>query len=114
MSTNKSVYEKFVIESADKSKTVDISEGVVAFTYFENIFSPYLTARVIVSNTAGSITGEDGNKQTIYNGLPLRGGEKVSIKIPSNSENNVDLEFTEEKVNEFYFLICIFLDGEKN
>ena len=40
MSTNKSVYEKFVIESADKSKTVDISEGVVAFTYFENIFSP--------------------------------------------------------------------------
>ena len=62
MSTNKSIYEKFIIESADRSKTADISEGVIAFTYFENIFSPYLTARVIVSNTAGSIVGEDGKK----------------------------------------------------
>ena len=39
MSTKKSVYEKFIIESADRSRTADISEGVIAFTYFENIFS---------------------------------------------------------------------------
>ena len=106
MSTNKSVYEKFVIESADKSKTVDISEGVVAFTYFENIFSPYLTARVIVSNTAGSITGEDGNKQTIYNGLPLRGGERVLVKIAGNSPTNKGLDFTKD-VSEYFYVASI-------
>ena len=32
---NKSIYEKFVIESADGSRSVDISSGVIAFTYFE-------------------------------------------------------------------------------
>ena len=88
MSTKKSVYEKFIIESADRTKTADISEGVIAFTYFENIFSPYLTARVIVANTAGSIIGKDGKKETIYNGLPLRGGERVLIKISGNSGTN--------------------------
>ena len=34
---DKSIYEKFIIEAADQSKTVDISAGVIAFTYFENI-----------------------------------------------------------------------------
>ena len=29
-----SKYEEIVIESADRSKTVDISAGVIAFTYF--------------------------------------------------------------------------------
>ena len=81
---DKSLYEKFIIESADNGKTADIKEGVVGFTYFENIFSPYLTAKVIVVNTAGAIRGDDGNFQSIYNGLPLRGGERVQIKIAGN------------------------------
>ena len=83
---DKSIYEKFIIESADGSRNADIKEGVVAFTYFENIFSPYLTARVIVINTSGAIEGEDGNSQSIYNGLPLRVVERVVIKIAGNSE----------------------------
>ena len=101
---DKSIYEKFIIESADGGKTADIKEGVVAFTYFENIFSPYLTARVIVVNTSGAIVGEDGNSQSIYNGLPLRGGERVQIKIAGNSKSNdFDLEFGhwEKKECEF-------------
>ena len=106
MSTKKSVYEKFIIESADRSKTADISEGVIAFTYFENIFSPYLTARVIVANTAGSIIGKDGKKETIYNGLPLRGGERVLIKISGNSGTNAGLDFTED-VNDYYNVASI-------
>ena len=106
MSTKKSVYEKFIIESADRSKTADISEGVIAFTYFENIFSPYLTARVIVANTAGSIIGKDGKKETIYNGLPLRGGERVLIKISGNSGTNAGLDFTED-VNDYFYVASI-------
>ena len=35
---DKSIYEKFIIESADGDKTADVKEGVVAFTYLENIF----------------------------------------------------------------------------
>ena len=99
---DKSIYEKFIIESADQSKTVDISSGVIAFTYFENIFSPYLTARVIVTNTGGSIKGKDGRLQSIYNGLPLRGGERVVIKVASNSNNNIGLDFSKKPSDYFY------------
>ena len=45
---DKSLYEKFIIESVDGSKTADISEGVVSFNYYENLFSPMITAKVVV------------------------------------------------------------------
>ena len=99
---DKSIYEKFIIESADKSKTVDISSGVISFTYFENIFSPYLTARVIVTNTGGSVVGDDGKLQSIYNGLPLRGGERVVIKVAGNSRVNRGLDFSRRPSDYFY------------
>ena len=102
MSVNKSIYEKFIIESADKERTADISSGVLAFTYFENIFSPFITARVIVTNTGGTIRGKDGVLQTIYNGLPLRGGERVIIKIAGNSKVNKGLDFSKNPENYFH------------
>ena len=99
---DKSIYQKFIVESADGSKSADIPEGVIAFTYFENIFSPYLTARVIVTNTSGSIEGDDGNLQSVYNGLPLRGGERVLIKIAGNSKTNEGLDFSVSPDQYFY------------
>ena len=45
-----SIYEKFIIESSDGSKTVDISKGVITFAYYEDIFSPTITAKAIITN----------------------------------------------------------------
>ena len=73
---DKSAYEIFLVESNEKDpkarKTVDISQGVVGFTYFENIMSPTLTARAIVVNTGGGTPDEDGHMVGVYNGLPFR------------------------------------------
>ena len=99
---NKSIYEKFIIESADGSRNVDISAGVVAFTYFENIFSPTLTARAIIVNTGNTIVGMDGKMQTVYNGLPIRGGERVLIKIAGNSSINEGLDFSDTPSRYFH------------
>ena len=96
-----SVYEIFEIKSNDGSKTVDIRGGVVTFSYFENILSPMLTAQVLVSNTGNVVPDEDGEFASIYNGLPLNGGEKVNIKIPSTGLGPT-MEFTEKLGNEFY------------
>ena len=85
---SKSIYEKLIIESADGSKSADISSGAVAIKYYENVFSPMITAKIIVVNTGDSITGEDGKIQSLYNGFPLRGGERVVLKISGNSEIN--------------------------
>ncbi len=99
---SKSIYEKFIIESSDGSRNVDISAGVIAFTYFENIFSPTLTARAIVVNTGNTVRGEDGIMQTVYNGLPIRGGERVLIKIAGNSSVNKGLDFSDTPSRYFH------------
>ena len=99
---SKSIYEKFIIESSDGSRNVDISAGVIAFTYFENIFSPTLTARAIVVNTGNTVRGEDGTMQTVYNGLPIRGGERVLIKIAGNSSVNKGLDFSDTPSRYFH------------
>jgi hypothetical protein len=102
MSVKKSIYEQFFIESDDKSKTVDISQGVVSFDYYEDIFSPTVTAKVMVVNTGNTIKGKDGKLQSIYNGLPLRGGERVAIKVAGNSPTNPGLDFATNSKDSLY------------
>ena len=97
-----SIYEKFIVESADGSRTVDIRQGVVGFIYYENILAPSITATVVVVNTGGTIRGENGKMQGIYNGLPLRGGERVIIKIAGNSKSNDGLDFSKNVTQYFY------------
>ena len=94
---DKSLYEKFVIESVDRSRTVDIKAGVVSFNYYEDVFSPMKTAKILVANTGNVVEGDDGKLQSIYNGLPLRGGERIIIKIAGNSLENEGLE-----IEDFY------------
>lgn len=102
MSTKRSKYDIFTLESNDHSKTVDIRLGVASFDYYEDIFSPTVTAKVLVANTGNTVPGKDGKFQSLYNGLPLRGGERLSIKIASNSSTNPDFDFSKP---ESYFYV---------
>ena len=98
---DKSIYEIFEITSNNGTKTADLVRGVVSFSYHENILSPMITAQAIISNTGNTIVDEDGEMSSIYNGLPLNGGEKVDIKIASTGLGP-DLEFTKKNGNELY------------
>ena len=89
---DKSLYEKFELESVDGSKSADISAGVISFNYYEDVYSPMITAMVVVVNTGNVIEGDDGKMQSLYNGFPLRGGERMTIKIAGNSADNKGLE----------------------
>ena len=71
---DKSIYEIFTIRSNDGRKTVDLRGGIVSFSYFENVFSPMLTAQVLITTSGNVIPDEEGEFTSIYNGLPLRGG----------------------------------------
>ena len=99
---DKSLYEKFIIESVDGQKTADISAGVVSFNYYENLFSPMVTGKVVVVNTGNTIRGDDGKMQSLYNGFPLRGGERVVIKISGNSPTNKGLDFSDSPSKYLY------------
>ena len=97
-----SLYEKFIIESVDGSKTANIAEGVVSFNYDEDLYSPMLTARVLVINTGNTIQGKSGKFESLYNGFPLRGGERVVIKISGNCGTNKGLDFSDKPSKYFY------------
>jgi hypothetical protein len=107
MSITKSIYEELILESNDRSRTIDITTGAISVDYYEDIFSPTITAKIKVVNTGNTITAEEGtNKQSIYNGLPLRGGERVSMKIAGNSTTNPGLDFS-KKVEDYLYVSSI-------
>ena len=105
MSISKSIYEELVLESNDQKRTVDIKNGTIALEYFEDIFSPTITARVKVVNTGDTIKSfkdQDGEKQSIYNGLPLRGGERLSMKVAGNVPGRESLDFSNNPKKYLY------------
>ena len=87
---NKSVFELFDIISNDGVTSVDLVRGVISFSYYENILSPMITAKAIIVNTGNTILDKDDEMSSIYNGLPLSGGEKVNIKIHEAPEGSVN------------------------
>ena len=101
MSASKSsLYQVLTLESNNKKRTVDLKLGTVSIDYYEDIFSPTITAKLVVVNTGDSIEGEKSNKmESIYHGLPLRGGERLSMKIldqgsDSEGENKKGIDFS--------------------
>ena len=111
---DKSTYEIFEIRSNDGAKTVDLSGGIVNFSYFENVLSPMVTAQALIVNTGNVVRDEDDDVSSVYNGLPLNGGEKVSIKIPATGEGP-GIEFTEQNDNELYVasITNVLIDAER-
>ena len=100
-----SLYEELILESNDRSRTVDIRLGTISIDYYEDLFSPTVTAKIRVVNTGDSIAKEDSKeRQSIYNGLPLRGGERLSMKIldqgkTGSGQPKKGLDFTDTERN---------------
>ena len=97
-----SQYEKILLESSDTEKVIDIKAGCIGIEYFEDIFSPTITVKIQFVNTGGQIKGPDGVMNSVYNGLPLRGGERVSLKISGNTDKNPGLDFHTDEKTYFY------------
>lgn len=105
MSIKQSIFEEIVIESNDQSRIVDITSGSVMIDYYEDIFSPTITAKIRVVNTGNTVVGKDSKdnqRQAIYTGLPLRGGERVRMKIAGNREGNPGLDFSSDPKTYLY------------
>tara|TARA_B100000945_G_scaffold99761_1_gene78239 strand:+ start:858 stop:2201 length:1344 start_codon:yes stop_codon:yes gene_type:complete len=120
---NPAIYQEMEISAETTTgvpKTIDLKLGVVKFNYYEDLFSPCLTAQLLIVSAGGATQtdvkeGESGETiENVYSGLPIRGGERVKIKIKPNTEKNAALEFdTPEK----YFYVSNvskqFSDGSK-
>lgn len=60
----------FGIQSLDGKNKVDITNSLLFFDYFEDLLSPCVTAIAQITNSS-----------SLFNILPIRGGEKVAISI---------------------------------
>ena len=90
--TDSSQYDEILIESTvDKNRTLDLRSGVQSIDYYEDLFSPTITAKILVTTT-GSVIDNTG----VYLGLPLRGGERLSMKIQGNTSSNPGLDFSSD------------------
>ena len=94
MSRRESTFDEIIIESNDGSNSVDVVAGVRSIDYYEDLFSPIITCKITIATTGDAMPGKDGKGLGIYNGLPLRGGERVSMKIAANSDTNKPLDFS--------------------
>ena len=61
--TEKSYINKFLVTSADGERQVDISQGLVGdFYFYEDIFSPVMTAKTMMMDTGrGNIDSDTYN-----------------------------------------------------
>lgn len=69
-------YNSVTIESIDTGNKIDLTSSLVFCDYFEDILSPCVT-----------MTMQIASSYSIFNGLPIRGGEKVTIDIETLSGN---------------------------
>lgn len=111
-----SQYSTITIESTvDREKTVDIRLGVVSIRYYEDIFSPCINVEMVVINTGNTVKGEDTQFQSLYHGLPLRGGERVVLKIDGNNDSNPGIDFSLDPDKYLYVskISNIISEGER-
>ena len=82
-----SVFEEFTITSSNGDNVVSLIGGIVKFQNFEILTSPNVTAVLEIFNTGNTIEG-----QGLYNGLPVRGGERVFFKVKTPIEAEAEQE----------------------
>jgi len=83
----------FTIKTLDGKTTVDVTNSCLFFDYFEDILSPCVTAIAQLINSS-----------SLFNILPIRGGEKVTI--------SVDTAFGEFVLDDLYVYKVSNLDAQ--
>ena len=122
--TNRSIIEEFVISSDRRdgyaeqtdqkgsTSEFDLVPYVVSIEYFEDIFSPAITMKVTILNESQVVkdlseeSTEGDELVALFDGFPIRGGERCKIKIGANTETNIPLDFS-TKVNDYLYITSI-------
>jgi hypothetical protein len=97
-----SLYEHLFIDR--NGKRVDLAGKTISFKYYESLFSPVVTANMVLVDTGSSPVPTDraqdsqGRVGSIVNSLPITGNENVEFKIRSK-QGTLDFELNPLVVN---------------
>ena len=72
------------ISNPKTGNAVDMKGGLVEFTYYESILSNHITASLVVSETGNTIDGKN-----MLDGLPVRGGEPIRVRMTDKEEKEL-------------------------
>ncbi len=96
MSLRPSIYSTIEIASSG-GRTADIRLGTVSVDYYEDILCPTISVKLQIVDAGGNFKASGGGESlALYDGMKLRGGEKVFIRIEPNSSANIPLDFTQD------------------
>jgi hypothetical protein len=103
-----SVYEKFIIVSANGQNRSDINDAqfrVLSFDYYENILSPFITGTVMISSTSGAAESQEDTQNrvgSIHSSLPLRAGCTLLVKIKTPIGEGLDFSVEDDEYKKLY------------
>lgn len=76
-----------ITSNEDKSKTADLVGGLISIAYFENLMSD--TVRATITFTDTGVNNSNNIKESILEGLPIVGQEKVVLKFEDNNKTTI-------------------------
>ena len=116
--SNPCAIEQFDLISDRRAKPFNLAPFVAAIDYYEDVFSPTITMKVMILNESQNVTDqtEEEDEETgvepseaktkdfkaLYDGLPIRSGERCIIKVGANVESNVQLDFSENEQRQLF------------
>ena len=83
-------FKELSIQNPKTGRSSTLYGGLVEFNYYESILSNHITASLVVADSGNTI-GEGKNKKDLLNGLPVRGGEPVRVRVVDTK--NYELRF---------------------
>tara|TARA_B100001173_G_scaffold201717_1_gene173948 strand:+ start:1137 stop:2411 length:1275 start_codon:yes stop_codon:yes gene_type:complete len=117
-----SIYEKLSITK--DGREVSLEGKTTSFDYYESLLSPNVTATMTFVDTGNAIEDikeNKGRRGTIYNSLPITGGELIRFKISSklgivqdNLRVNTAINLNQESQRESVALSLISNEGLSN
>ncbi len=116
--SNPCIIEQFDLISDRRAKPFNLAPFVAAIDYYEDVFSPTITMKVMILNESQNVTDqtEEEDEETgvepseaktkdfkaLYDGLPIRTGERCIIKVGANVESNIQLDFSESEQRQLF------------
>ena len=99
-----------IIQIEKDGETIDLKGGTLSVDYYESLYSPTVTAKIVYMDAGGNIEDKKSSKfVSVKEGLPITGLESVKIKISPTRGKVLDFSKDPFKVDA-----CPTLSKEAN
>ena len=74
-------YTLFQVTKPNRGVVVRTEGKILGFDYYESVYSPMITANVVIEDVGGTVANKKGLRGTLKDALPIEGFEEVAFVI---------------------------------